>query len=169
MLEQQYGQGGGTMLAPQRDGAALAERRGDSRTPVIKSARLAVELQGGQGVYNCLVLDESRSGVLIDLGAMFPLPEEMMLHMGGGASYKVRRCWAVGTKAGLEFVGEQMVSPESASHMARLAELMRAQGLPAAVAALRARRYYDYEPLRRAAEAAEGAYNTLEAMLSPKA
>lgn len=148
---------------------ALAERRAAQRSPVIKSGRLELHLGGGgQGVYNCLVLDESPSGVLIDLGALFALPEDMILHMSGGATYKVRRCWAVGTKAGLEFVGEQILSPEAAAHMGRLAELLHTQGVVATVAALRSRHYFDYEKLRRAAEEVEQAYNTLQALLSPK-
>ncbi len=48
--------------------AALAERRHASRVPVIKSAKVIAGEQGAQIVYDCLVLDESPSGVLIDSG-----------------------------------------------------------------------------------------------------
>ncbi len=62
----------------------LAERRNASRIPVIKSAKLLVGEGFSQGVYNCLVLDESSGGVLVDLGAVFTIPEEMIVHLTGG-------------------------------------------------------------------------------------
>jgi hypothetical protein len=144
---------------------ALAERRNAMRVPVIKSAKIVTSGDGGQSVYNCLVLDESAAGVLADLGAMFPLPEEMTLHMTGGACYRARRCWAVGTKLGLAFIGPQMLSAETVEKLALLGRMMQSQGLPAAMAALRAQRFFESEEVRRAAEAAEAAYHRLEAVL----
>lgn len=41
----------------------LAERRNVTRIPVIKSAKLVVGEGYSQGVYNCLVLDESPGGI----------------------------------------------------------------------------------------------------------
>lgn len=153
---------------PTQDGGTyfgLPERRHAVRVPVIKSARIVSAGDGGQSVYNCLVLDESAAGVLVDLGAMFPLPEEMVLHMTGGASYKARRCWAVGTKAGLAFTGPQMLSAETVEKMNQLGGMLLAQGLPATLAALRAQGFFASEELRRAAEAAEVAYGRLESVL----
>jgi hypothetical protein len=144
---------------------ALAERRNAARVPVIKSAKIVTGGDVNQGIYNCLVLDESASGVLVDLGAMFPLPEEMALHMTGGASYKARRCWAVGTKVGLAFMGPQILSAETVSAMAQLGRMMQTQGVPATLAILRAQRFFDCEDLRRAAESAETAYHHLESVL----
>lgn len=144
----------------------LEERRGALRLPVIKSARIVSTADGGQSVYNCLVLDESAAGVLVDLGAMFPLPDEVTLHMTGGASYRARRCWAVGTKAGLAFTGPQTMSGETAEKLAQLGGMLRAQGLPATLAALRAQRFFGNEEVRRAAETAEAAYLRLEAVLA---
>jgi hypothetical protein len=143
----------------------LAERRNAMRVPVIKSAKIVTTRDGGQSVHNCLVLDESAAGVLVDLGAMFPLPEEMTLHMTGGACYRARRCWAVGSKAGLAFIGPQMLSAETVQKLAQLGRMMQSQGLPATMAALRAQRFFESEEVRRAAEAAEAAYHRLEAVL----
>ena len=150
---------GGNMLQNQtRDHAegapnhfALAERRNASRVPVIKSAKVVIGGEISQGVLNCLVLDESATGVLIDLGAMFSLPEEMTLHMTGGATYKARRCWAVGTKAGLALIGPQMLSAEAVEMMSQLGRLLQTQGLASAMAALRVKRFFENEELRRAA------------------
>ncbi len=143
----------------------LAERRNAMRVPVIKSAKIVTGGEVGQSVYNCLVLDESPSGVLVELGALFTLPEEMTLHMTGGASYRARRCWAVGTKMGLGFVGAQLLSADTVERLAQLGRLMQAQGLPATMAALRAQRFFDSDEVRRAAEAAEAACHRLEAVL----
>jgi hypothetical protein len=153
----------------QVQGSALAERRNSARLPVIKSAKLLVGSDSGQGVYNCLVLDESRAGALLDLGAMFTLPEEMTLNMSSGASYRVRRRWAVGTKVGVEFLGTPSVSADAAGQMNRLADLLRHQGVPAAVAALRAQNCFDHEPLRVAVAEAEAAYLRLESILKQTA
>ncbi|HYP62557.1 MAG TPA: hypothetical protein VEQ16_01645 [Acidocella sp.] len=144
---------------------ALAERRNAMRVPVIKSAKIVTAGDGGQSTYNCLVLDESAAGVLVDLGAMFSLPEEMTLHMTGGASYRARRCWAVGTKAGLSFIGPQMLSAEAVEKLGQLGRMMQSQGLPATMAALRGQHFFESEELRRAAEAAEAAYQRLESVL----
>ncbi len=144
---------------------ALAERRQTPRQPVIKSAKIITGPDVNQGIYNCLVLDESPTGVLVDLGAIFGLPEEMSLHMTGGASYKARRCWAVGTKAGLAFIGSQMLSADTVEKLAQLGRMMQAQGLPATMAALRAQRFFDSAEVRHAAETAEAAYLRLEAAL----
>ncbi len=143
----------------------LAERRNATRIPVIKSAKLVVGDGYSQGVYNCLVLDELTSGVLVDLGAVFSLPDEVILHTMGGATRRAKRCWAVGSKVGLEFIGDQLVSVETTQEMVAVAKLIRAQGLPAGIAALRAQHFFGQKELREAAEEAEAAYYKLEAML----
>jgi hypothetical protein len=142
------------------------ERRNASRVPVIKSAKISFGPPGSQGIYNCLVLDESQSGVLIDLGTLVNLPEEVTLHMNAGATYLARRCWAVGTKAGLAFVGGQVVTGETAGRMRKIADVLQAQGVTAAVSTLRAARFFDQVELRRAAEKAEAAYFRFEAILN---
>jgi hypothetical protein len=143
----------------------LAERRSMARTPVIKSAKLVVGEGYSQGVYNCLILDESTGGVLVDLGAVFNVPDEVVLHMMGGATRRAKRRWAVGSKIGLEFIGGQLISVETTQEMAGIAKLIRVQGLPAGIAAMRAQRFFGQEELRQAAEDAEAAYYKLEAML----
>ena len=144
---------------------SLAERRGAMRVPVIKSAKIITGTAVNQSIYNCLVLDESPSGVLVDLGAIFSLPEEMALHMTGGTIYKARRCWAVGTKMGLAFSGPQMLSADDMEKLTQLGRMMQAQGLPAIMVSLRAQRFFESDDVRRAAEGAEAAYRRLETML----
>jgi hypothetical protein len=147
----------------------LPERRATARVPVIKSAKVFVGEGTAQSVFNCLILDESAIGVLVDLGTLVSLPEQVTLQMGGGATYSARRCWSVGTKAGLEFIGGQLVSGETALRMLKVADVLVSQGTIAAVGTLRAARFFDHQELRRAAEEAEAAYFRFEAMLTGRA
>ena len=154
-----------------QDGAAAArrvpaERRAAPRSPVIKSAKLVVGGRISQSVFNCLVLDESANGAMVDLGSAFTLPEEMVLHMNSGPSYNARRRWAAGSKMGLEFVGEELVSAATAARMAEIGRTMRAMGLPVALEELREHRYFGHAELRRVAEEAEAAYLRLERLLA---
>ena len=146
----------------------MTERRNLSRIPVIKSAKLMVGDGYSQGVYDCLVLDESLGGALIDLGAVFVLPEEVILHLMGGAMRRARRCWAVGAKVGLAYIGEPLISDEAIQEMAEIANLIRAQGLPTGIAAMRAQKFFNHNDLREAAEEAEAAYYKLETILKDR-
>ena len=148
--------------------AAQVERRAVSRVPVIKSAKILCGEGASQSIYNCLILDESATGVLADLGTLVPLADEATLQMNGGPTYLVRRRWAVGTKAGLEFIGGQIISEETATRMKKIADLLQSQGVPAAVCTLRGARFFEYEELRRAAEDTEAAFRRLEALLNGK-
>ncbi|WP_284257481.1 hypothetical protein [Acidocella aquatica] len=148
------------------DEAALPERRGGSRRPVIRSAKIFTGVNGGDCVFNCLILDQSTAGVLVDMGTLADLPDEVTLQMGGGASYLARRCWAAGTKAGLEFIGGQIITEETSQRMARIADVLQRQGVAAAVATLRTARFLDHQELRNIAEAAEAAVQQLEAVLT---
>jgi len=146
--------------------AAIAERRSASRVPVIKSAKIIVGESPSQSVYNCLVLDESPNGVLVDLGTLIILPAEVMLQIGGGATYLARRRWGVGTRVGLEFMGGQVISGETALRMMKIADVLHTQGVTAAVGTLRGARFFDHVELKKAAEECEAAYHRLEAILT---
>jgi hypothetical protein len=142
---------------------SLGERRKASRAPVIKSAKVALGI--GQGMYNCLILDESSKGVLVDFGALVAVPDEVTLQISNGAIYQARRCWSVGTKAGLEYIGEQVVTGDTAAWMMKLSDILQTQGVVAAVSTLRASQFFNHEELRRIAEEAERAFSRLEAVL----
>lgn len=144
--------------------ANLGERRKASRAPVIKSAKVAIGI--GQGIYNCLVLDESSKGALVDFGALVSLPDEVTLQISNGAIYQARRSWSVGTKAGLEYIGERVVTGDTAAWMMKLSDMLQTEGVLAAVSSMRASRFFNHEELRHAAEAAETAFSRLEAILS---
>ncbi len=162
MLEHGYS---GRMMeadASLQPGTGGMERRSAARMPVIKSAKLLLGEGYGQGVINCLVLDEAANGVLVDLGTMFVLPEEMVLQMASGLSRRVCRRWSAGSKFGLEFIGGPLVSKEAGAQMASLGRSLWTQAIPLVIADLRAQRFFGHEELRQAAEEAEMAYRKLE-------
>ncbi len=146
--------------------AESVERRHSARLPVIKSGKIIIGNSMSQGIFNCLVLDESESGVLVDLGMLLDLPEELRLQVGNGGTYLARKRWAVGTKAGLEFLGEPMVSEDVWVQMTKIAVQLKHQGVCAAAGTLRGVQFFDNAALRDAAEAAESAYLRLEALLT---
>jgi hypothetical protein len=146
--------------------AAMAERRRAPRSHVIKSARLVF---GDNVVFNCLVLDESTGGVMVDLGAMVKVPEQLTIQFAGGVSHLAERRWMVGTKAGLKFLGGQLITEQTAERMRLLAGILQSQGITAAIQTLRAARFFDNTILREAAEAAEAAHLRFVAVLTGRA
>jgi len=142
---------------------AAQERRLAARVPVIRSAKLICG--PSEGVFDCLVLDQSASGVLIDLGAMVALPAELTIQFSGGAAFLAHLAWSAGTKAGLHLVGSQLLSEQAAQRMKNAADLLDMQGLPAVVSTLRSARFLDHLELRRLAEEAEAAYIRFETFL----
>jgi hypothetical protein len=139
------------------------ERRKAPRRPVIRSAKLICGQ--AEGVFDCLVLDQSPAGVLIDMGAMIKLPDELTIQFSSGAAYLARLAWSAGTKAGLHLVGAQLLSEQNAQRMSNAADLLETQGVPTVVSTLRAARFLDHLELRRLAEEAEAAYFRFEAFM----
>ncbi len=105
--------------------ATLEERRRAARISVLKSAKISVGVDGSHGVFNCLVLDKSETGVLVELEGFVILPEEVLLQMNSGAIYRARRCWAFGGKAGLAFIGGQLMTEEIMARMRKVGDVMR--------------------------------------------
>lgn len=87
----------------------VAERRRSDRQQVLKGARLLV----GEQLYNCLVLDESAEGALLDMGALYSLPESVVLQISGGAFRPAIRRWTAGTKVGLEYCAVPLAGAEA--------------------------------------------------------
>lgn len=90
-------------MSPSQTLAKNDERRRHVRLPTRQGAELF--LGAGQGSHVCMVLDRSLGGVQIDLGEKIDLPDTMIIQFSDEASQLVRRCWAAGTRAGMEFVG----------------------------------------------------------------
>jgi hypothetical protein len=138
------------------------QRRRWPRTHVIKSAKLLFDTHR---LLDCLVLNESAGGVMVDLGTMVTLPYDMTIQFSNGASFPAQRRWAEGTKAGLAFTGSQIIREDSAQRMRNMAEILQSQGLAATIETLRMARFFDNSALRQAAEEAEAAQARFKALL----
>lgn len=151
---------------PQVDAAQPAnpaDRRKHVREKVLKAAKII--FGGGDSVFNCLVLDETPEGIFVDMGSVVALPPEVTVQYGSGAAFRAQRRWSTGTKVGFQFVGQQIISHETARRMQVVSEIMKNHGLPAAMQTLRVAQFFDNAELRRAAEAAESAARRLDAAL----
>jgi len=140
-----------------------ADRRKHPRARVLKAAKVIT--QGGNSVFNCLVLDESKEGVFVDLGGMMQIPDEVTIQFASGATLPAIRRWSAGTKCGFEFSGPQIISHETAHRMNTIADILDAHGIQAAFETLRKSDFFDNEDLRQAAESAYFAHAKLEATL----
>jgi hypothetical protein len=152
---------------PQKDdtgepGGDGQQRRRWPRTHVIKSAKLLFDTHR---LLDCLVLNESAGGVMVDLGTMVTLPYDMTIQFSNGASFPAQRRWAEGTKAGLAFTGSQIIREDSAQRMRNMAEILQSQGLAATIETLRMARFFDNSALRQAAEEAEAAQSRFKSIL----
>ncbi len=138
------------------------ERRRARRHRVLKRGQLIFGFGGS--VIDCLILDESGTGVQTETAVMIEFPERLQLRYGGNAVRDVTRLWAVGTRAGLGFLGN---GDEEAERQCREAAgaALRSQGLPAAMRLLREQGFCRSAELQQAAEAAELALARLNALL----
>jgi hypothetical protein len=144
-----------------------AERRTQSRVKVLKAAKISGE--EGRTAYDCLVLDESPGGVLVETGVMIPLPSEITIQFSSGAKFRAEPKWTAGTRFGLQFVGPQIISHEIAKRLLIIADILKFQGIPAVMETLRLMRYFDNQELRRIAEDAEATHMRLDSVLKGKA
>jgi hypothetical protein len=139
------------------------DRRRGNRASVIRSAK--VICGPGQGIFDCLVLEQSQHGLQLDLGMVTDLPELVTVQFSGGASFLARRIWITGRRAGFELEGVQLLRAEAEERMKRYRHLLDTQGVLATVATMRAARFLEHSVLRQLAEEAEAAFLRLEMFL----
>jgi hypothetical protein len=144
-------------------GSNPSDRRKHPRDRVLKAAKVITP--GGYSVFNCLVLDESRSGVFVDFGGMMTIPEEVTIQFASGAAFPAVPRWSAGGKCGFEFSGPQIISHEVANSMQAIAKILNDHGIQAAFDALRKSDFFDNRELRQIAESARFAHMKLEAAL----
>jgi len=144
----------------------LTERRKAPRTPVIKSGRVVIEEEDSEFVFECLVIDESRTGAHIDLGTAVNIPPNVRLQIDDGGIYFSRLVWSVGTRVGLEFIGDPIIPEGIARRMQMISKILQTQGLTAAHQELETVNFFGNEVLRQASLEAEASYSRLNAILS---
>ena len=84
---------------------AAAERRRDQRMKCLKTARIIPD--GNMSTIDCVVCNQSRSGMKLRVTSYFVAPERFTVNvLGSGAPRRVRLRWQVGNEMGVQFEGE---------------------------------------------------------------
>jgi hypothetical protein len=146
-----------------KDPKAGAEKRRVKRQQVLKRGQLIFGLGGS--TIDCLIIDESSYGILVETPLMTDLPEQLRITVAGGATFDAVRRWSMGNKLGLEFIlPERRDSAVLRKRLAiRLA--LKNQNVHTAVLMLRDVNFFEDEELRVMAEAAEASVAWLSSML----
>ncbi len=135
---------------PHCDGAAPSDKRRERRKAFLKRAQVVFD---GAAI-DCILENMSNSGARVRFGNPIALPEALALRFHDGTSNPVRRCWAHGEVAGLQFRGEGPAAEADRRHLARAVQEAAAAADPAeAVRLLRHVWFFGDEDLRRAVEA----------------
>jgi hypothetical protein len=139
------------------------EHRRTKRQQVLKRAQLIFGYSGS--VIDCLIIDESPFGVLLETPVMTVVPETVKIRFVGGATFDALRRWATGNKIGLEFMGSQIFDDASRQQRRSIDAVLKKQGVNAAVFMLREARFFNNSELQSAAEDAEITLARLESLL----
>jgi hypothetical protein len=131
-----------------KDAKASVEKRRVKRQQVLKRGQLIFGFAGS--TIDCLIIDETSYGMLIETPLMTDLPERLRVSVAGGATFDAVRRWSMGNKIGLEFI--QPERRDNAVIRKRLAMLRDVN-------------FFEDEELRVIAEAAEASVAWLISML----
>ena len=147
--------------APTQDTAA--DQRRTKRQRVLKMAELVFDAAGTS--IDCVIIDESCFGVMLETMAITEIPERVKLRFVGGPTLAALRRWANGNKIGLEFAG-LFPEDEASKRQARAVKnVLKEACVHAAVQMLREFDFFENAELRLAAEEAEIAIARLESAL----
>jgi hypothetical protein len=146
-----------------KDAKASVEKRRVKRQQVLKRGQLIFGFAGS--TIDCLIIDETSYGMLIENPLMTDLPERLRVSVAGGATFDAVRRWSMGNKIGLEFI--QPERRDNAVIRKRLAIklALKNQNVHSAVLMLRDVNFFEDEELRVIAEAAEASVAWLISML----
>ncbi len=152
------------VVEPESDAAQKTiEHRRTKRRQVLKRAQLVFGFAGS--TIDCLIIDETPFGVLLETPLMTNVPDHVKIRFVGGATFDALRRWATGNKMGLEFVGSQLFDEATLRQRRVIDGVLKTQGVNAAVYMLREVRFFESPELQSAAEAAEIAVARLESLL----
>lgn len=142
---------------------ATAEHRRSKRHRVLKRGKISFGFGGS--TIDCLIIDESGYGVMVETGVPMPVPEQLTIMIDGRAMFPAIRRWAMGNRLGLEFIGPQIHDRVTVERLRVIDNVLEREGLTQALNLLRAAQFYDDKKIRSAAEAAETAVKQLQTLL----
>lgn len=143
----------------------LDEKRDGKRQSVLKKAKLI----WGNSVVDCLVLEQSDAGVRVSMFIPMHVPEQVVIHLGGGAVRPATQRWTHGTEIGFEFGGIAKLDAVGANEARAILVDLCEVGLNDIIARLAAVRYFDDAELSSTALTAQAALQRLEAALRRRA
>jgi uncharacterized cupin superfamily protein len=82
--------------------SAMPPRRRTKRNRVFRSGKIIFGY--GDSTIDCLILDESSQGVLVETAAPTEVPEKVQIQIIGRGTFRAIRRWALGNSIGFEFV-----------------------------------------------------------------
>lgn len=141
------------------------EKRGADREAVLKMAKI----EWGSSVVDCLVHEQSITGVRVNTSVPMNVPEHVMIHLRGGAVRAATQRWALGTAIGFEYVGNAKLDSVAANNALAILNDLRATGLGNIATRLAEQRCFDDAELGVMARAAQAAMQRLEAALQRRA
>ncbi len=143
----------------------IDEQRDGKRQSVLKKAKLI----WGNSVVDCLVLEQSDAGVRVSTAIPMHVPEQVVVHLGGGAVRAATQRWAHGTEIGFEFAGIAKLDAPGANDARAILMDLREIGFDDIIARLVAFRFFDDAELSSTALTAQAALQRLEAALRRRA
>jgi hypothetical protein len=152
---------------PPDNTATQPDRRLVRRERVLKNGRMIFGLGGSS--MDCRIINETPNGLLVETGVVVAVPDQLAIRLDDGKIFHVIRRWAMGTRIGLELVGPQVVDEATCLRMHSILTILQSHGLPAALAILRAGRFFDNDRLKQAAENAGSALTKLQIELEQAA
>jgi hypothetical protein len=149
--------------APRLPENGMIEHRRAERQRVLKMAELVFGTHGTP--IECLIIDESRHGVMLETLEATAVPERVKIRFIGGPTFAALRRWARGNKVGLEFAGLFTEDEATKRQVRAIKTVLKDIGVHAAVQMLREFDFFENSQLQTAAEEAEIAIARLESAL----
>ncbi len=142
----------------------MTDQRRAERQRVLRMAELVYGIHGTP--IECLVIDESRLGVMLETLELADVPERVKIRFIGGPTFAALRRWASGNKIGLEFAGLFPEDEATKRQVLAIKKVLKDIGVHAAVQMLREFDFFENSQLQTAAEEAEIAIARLESALN---
>lgn len=141
------------------------EKRDSRRQSVLKTAKILWDAS----VVDCLVVEQSTTGVRVSMSIPMTVPDQVTIHFGGGAVRPATRQWTRGTEIGFEFAGSAGLDTVATSEALAILVGLHGTGLNDIFDRLAAFRFFDDAELGSTALAAQAAIQRLEAALQRRA
>ncbi len=141
------------------------ERRKIPRKQVRTKAKLIIDSDGT--VLNCVVLNLTEEGAMVDvdIDSGISMATVAALQLETGGTFLAKPKWAAEAKIGLNFVGGQIISGETARRMRAAADVLDDRGIMAAIETIRLADNFNVKELRHLGNEAEASIIRLRAFL----